>query len=437
MICPLMTRAAIVLAGMCWCAANCAAAGVNYEDPPISYSTTDANNVVTSLQARLTAGDARLVHEPQFGYLRSLLKEFDLHESSQVLPFAKVSLQKPHISPETPRAIYFNDDVHLGYVQEGLIELAVVDPALGVVFYTLSQQPDEPVVLQRGNNSCLSCHGGLRTQGVPGLQVRSVFTDSVGQPVIAAGSFTTTTRSQLEQRWGGWYVTGTHGQPRHLGNFVLADPKRPKEFDNAAGQNCTDLSPHFDTTRYLTPHSDIVALMVLEHQSDVINTLTRAQFEVRRAEAGLGASGTDAPTQDLRSVIDASAESVVNALLFSEEASLISPIQGTSTFVHDFRKRGPFDASGRTLRDFDLRTRLFKYPVSYLVYSTAFRCLPDKLRLAVYDRLRSALAADSDHPAVARLTADERQVVVGILSETLADWPQADRPDISTGTSQP
>ena len=203
-----------------------------------------------------------------------------------MLTFAKTSLQSSHIGPSTPRTIYFNDEMHVGFVtssdlSQTLLELAVADRNLGMTFYTLAQSADSPPKFARQTNRCLNCHGDTRTRGVPGLLVRSVFPDPEGRPVVAAGSFRTDHASPLKQRWGGWYVTGTHGAQAHLGNFVLPNAKKPKSIDNAPGQNVINLTNRIDVNKYQTGHSDIVALMVLEHQIDALNYITRLRFEAR------------------------------------------------------------------------------------------------------------------------------------------------------------
>src|SRR5690242_13995756 len=80
--------------------------------PPIEYATAPADNAVTRLQAKLAGGKAKLTLTDDHGYLKSVLAALDVPESSQVLVFSKTSLQRERISPKTPRAIYFNDDVY-------------------------------------------------------------------------------------------------------------------------------------------------------------------------------------------------------------------------------------------------------------------------------------------------------------------------------------
>lgn len=404
-------------------------AGVNYEEPPISYSTTQETNSITHLQSRLNAGETKLEFEKPHGYLRSVLRELSIPLSSQVLVFSKTSLQADKISPQKPRAIYFNDEVHIGYVQEGILEIAAADSRLGMVFYTLEQTVDSAPAFQRQNNRCLNCHGAARTRNIPGLLVRSVFPDSKGQPVIAAGSSLSTHVSPLEKRWGGWYVTGRHGNQQHLGNFHLPSAKKPSSIENVAGQNVINLASKIDPSEYLTPHSDIVALMVLENQTDGYNVMTQSRFETLYALHLLAQSGkpeTPEYQQALRDAvhkIDSAAESVVSFLLFHKETPLISEIVGTSGFTNDFVKQGEQIVSKPTLREFDLKTRMFKYPCNYLIASKFFRELPKELRTAIYHRLIVALAPDSNYFAVQRLDYEERKLLLSILAGLVPDWP--------------
>src|SRR4051812_46722965 len=189
------------------------ASGQEIERDPINYSAATPRNAVTQLQERLATGKAKLDFEPVHGYLRSLLRALDVPESSQVLVFSKTSLQRERISPRTPRAIYFNDDVMVGFCLRGrVIEIAAADDAIGTTFYTLGQSSDEGPALERQTESCLLCHGSSANQGIPGHLVRSLRVDRQGIPLLSGGSFRTDHESPLSERWGGWYVTGTSGR---------------------------------------------------------------------------------------------------------------------------------------------------------------------------------------------------------------------------------
>ena len=397
---------------------------VNYEEAPISYSLAVPENVISKLQTKLDAGEQTLQFEDARGYLKSLLDNLEISPSSQVLSFSRTSLQDDKISPKTPRAIYFNDEVHLGFVQGGLIEIAARDSKLGMVFYTLKQEETETPVFKRQTNSCLTCHGAARTKNVPGLLVRSVYPDPGGHPVVAAGSFLSTHKSPLNQRWGGWYVTGTHGDQAHIGNFTLTTAKKPRVVDNSTGHNITDLRDRFDGTPYLTPHSDIVALMVLEHQTDTFNVLTHASFEVRHAlslreqSAQGDAAATEAIEKSYGQRLQKATEQAVKSLLFSEETKLTAPIVGTSTFAQDFAAKGTKDSQGRSLREFDLKTRMFRYPCSYLIQTPAFDELPQELKSAVGQRIKFILNAEVPEKGFEHLTAEDRTTLLAILAET-------------------
>ncbi len=145
------------------------------------------------------------------------------------------------ISPRVPRALYFNDKVFVGWVKGGdVVELASVDPRQGVIFYTLGQeQVATPRVVRR--DECLQCHASGGLLGVPDVVVRSVYPDRTGMPLFQAGTFITDHRSPLKQRWGGYYVSGTHGSQTHMGNVVYEDSETSRA-GNGTGLNLTDLS---------------------------------------------------------------------------------------------------------------------------------------------------------------------------------------------------
>ena len=302
------------------------------------------------------------------GYLSALLRELKVSETSQILVFSKTSFQRERISPKTPRAIYFSDDVYLGWCQHGeVMEIAAVDPQQGATFYTVDQHESDRPRFARQIDSCLQCHASSLTDNIPGLIVRSVYPDAAGFPILSTNTYRTTFRSPLHERWGGWYVTGTHGRQRHMGNMTVANPKEPNQFDAEPGANRRDLNDLVDLTPYRTGSSDIVALLVLEHQTAVQNQITSANYQTRLAlrdqEVLDQMDGKPAAERSpgIQHRIDSAAESLVQCLLFVDEAPLTDPVQGTSGFAKLFEAIGPRDKKGRSLRDFDLHRRMFKY----------------------------------------------------------------------------
>ncbi|MBI5084502.1 MAG: hypothetical protein HZB13_07890 [Acidobacteria bacterium] len=390
----------------------------------LRYADPLKDDPITRLQARIDSGETRLEWDAKFGYLPSLLKALAVPVSSQALVFSKTSFQLSRISPSAPRAIYFNDSVYLGYVHGGeVMELSAVDPERGGMFFTILQKKTAKPRLERGD-ACLQCHVSPNTTGIPGHLVRSVYADPEGYPLMTTGSFVTDHRSPFAERWGGWFVTGTHGRMRHMGNVQVADRDNPEKFDRETGANLLSLDKRFDVSRYLTPHSDIVALMVLEHQTKLHNLFTRAGFEVRsalilQAEMNKALGKPEAEMSDsTRRRIENSAEILVRYLLFADEFKLDSPVKGTSSFTSDFPALGPKDAKGRSLRDFDLQTRLFRYPCSYLIYSEAFAALPAPLKQRVWARINDVLSGKDQSAAFAALSAADRRNIREVLDAT-------------------
>jgi len=408
----------------------------DFDRPPIAYAHTAPNNPVSRLQDRLSSGDVQLSYEEPWGYLRSILAALDVPQSSQMLVFSKTSLQRHRINPRTPRAIYFNDDLYIGYCCNGeLLEFSVADPQLGTVFYTVKQQDNVPAKFNRQNDNCLVCHAGGQTRGVPGHLFRSMYVNTSGQPMLASGSFRVDHTSPIENRWGGWYVTGKHGTQTHLGNLTFRNREDVDGARDTAGLNLTDLGDRFNTDAYLTSHSDLVALMVLGHQAGGHNVLTKALYQTRTAlhrEAALNRELNEPEGHrwdSTNTILNSSVDSLVNYFLFCEEAKPNAPLEGSTDFAKDFAARGPRDRTGRSLRDFDLQTRLFKHPCSYLIYTESFDALPDELRQRFWTKLKAILNEDDATPQFAHLTPADRQAIREILCDTKPEAAKFLAPD--------
>jgi hypothetical protein len=403
---------------------------VDIEAPPINYSETKADNAVTRVIDQIKSGGLSLDYDQDFGYLPALLQAMDVPVSSQGLVFSKTSMQIQFISPQTPRAVYFNDDIYIGWVKgSNLMEISTADPKLGAAFYLVEMNPEKAIFKQAYYN-CLTCHTSTLTQGVPGHTVRSVVPQPNGYIVASKKSYVSDHCSPLEERWGGWYVTGRHGEMRHMGNAVL----RGEHFTDEDTRNWLTLNKVLETTRWLSSRSDIVALMVLEHQTQMHNTFTRANFEVRRrlyeidqafpeTEAANSKTVGIEEKRDFDFAVDDLAEQVVDYMLFVDETKIDSKIKGSSKFVREFVARGPSDSQGRTLREFDLRSRIFRYPCSYLIYSTAFDALETPLQNKIYRRLWRILTQKDVSTKYNHLDTETRQAILSILRETKTDLP--------------
>ncbi|MBI2479517.1 MAG: hypothetical protein HYV60_13045 [Planctomycetia bacterium] len=401
------------------------AAQIEFESEPVNYNTAPTNDPVVKLQRLLDAGELTLKHDEHYGYLPSVLDALNVPKSSQMLVFSQTSFQLRRIAPSHPRAVYFTDDTYVGWVQDGdVLEMSTVDPRQGAIFYTLDQSDTSKPRFIRDRGQCITCHASSRTQGVPGHLVRSVFPDDNGRPLLGSGTYVTDHRSAFEQRWGGWYVSGTHGTMRHMGNAIARDRHNPEDLDREATANVTDLSKLVNVKPYLSPHSDLVALMVLEHQSQMHNYITFANYEARSSlhYDGVMNKALDRPddyqSDTTKRRLDKACEKLVQYMLFADEFQLTSPVQGMSEFAAEFAGRGIRDGEGRSLREFDLQRRLFKYPCSYLIYSDAFMELPTSIKQRVYGRLREVLAAVDQSPEFAHLSSEDRQAIYDILNAT-------------------
>jgi hypothetical protein len=381
----------------------------------IEYTKRPTTDPITLLNAKLKSGSVKLKFEDDgMGYLQSILKALDVPVESQVMVFSKTSFQAPRIAPRTPRALYFNDDVTVGFVQTGdVLEFTATDPKQGVIFYSLDQEEVARPRLER-RDTCLQCHQSPGTLGVPGLVIRSVVSEASGYPMFQAGTKTTDHRSPIEERWGGWYVTGKQ-TGRHMGNQVAVDRDKP--------ESLKEITARFDAGRYLTPNSDVVALMVLEHQTQMTNLITRVNFEVRHAlhhqqtmNQIFGDPDVTRSDSTKRRIREAAAE-LVDYLLFVEEAPLPDPIVGSSGFAEVFQKRGP-------LRGLDLKTRLFKVPCSYMIYSESFDGMGDAALDAVYRRLHDVLMGRDAEDRYKKLTLQDRRTILRTLQETKKGLPE-------------
>ena len=366
------------------------------DHPAIEYSTRPVNDPVAELNKKLADG-ATLEYEPAHGYLRAVLDALAIPVESQITVFAKSSFQQHMISPKNARAIYFNDSVAVGWVRGApILEIASVDPRQGTIFYALNQFKGAKPRLTR-RDDCLTCHESYDTLGVPGMLLRSVYPANNGYVIRELGSYNSDHRVAFAHRWGGWFVTGKTDALSHLGNAAFKGETEAESVDaNFQG--------------YLATGSDIVALMVFDHQMHMTNLLTRVGWETRFSlhEKTLTAEK-----------LSGIATEIADYMLFLDEARLSSPVRGTAGFQEKFAAQGPLDSKGRSLRQFDLERRMMRYPLSYMIYSPAFDALPEEAKGAIYQRLWRVLSGEE----ASRISADDRRAVVEILRDTKKDLP--------------
>lgn len=391
-----------------------------WEMEPIRYSETEATDRIAQLEADLSAGRTVLKGATDREKLLEVLKLLDVPVESQMLVFSQTSHQNAFIRPKNPRCLYFNEDSYVGFVPGGDIEVITHDPVLGVTFYLIDlSQKDPAKIVARDANACLACHGTRRTESVPGMLVRSVHPDENGHLILKLGMDHIDARSPIPIRWGGYYVTGNSSLP-HLGNRIFSESDERDGVTEPLQHHTLD--GVIDVSKYLRNTSDIVALMVLEHQCRMHNLLVSASMEYRRmhwfsrslepdSDPDLGRAGKAAVEH---------ASLIVDALLFKDEAPLgDGGIDGDIAFQEVFTARFPRSEDGGSLAEFHLGNRLFKNRCSYMIYSQAFKVLPPRVKEAVFTRLKEVLEQGSDFPEIGE---KERRRITEILRRTVEGY---------------
>lgn len=386
---------------------------------PIDYFSSKVDDAVAALGKRLAAGETGLASNDSHGYLESVLAELHVPIESQVLVYSKTARSPKLVSPDTPRAVYFNDEVSVAWIPEAReLELSAIDPVKGVNFYTLSQPLEsdskfdgvtESQVFTR-RDRCLACHAGRSSLEVPGLLLRAFQTDEHGNPQI--GFSRVTHEMDYQKRWGGWFVTDTPVGMIHRGNLTS---KKDNELDRETPgfrARLADLSGLPIAGVYPSDHSDIVAHMVLAHQAHGTNLLVRAGMEARLSR---------------RSDVE---ERLVRYLTFADEAPLLVDAEEAAMTIKEspyaqwFSRQGPRDTAGRSLRDFVLTDRLFKYRLSYLIQTRLFDSLPEGCRNRVLKRLWKGLTGRKPNEKFEHFHADERSGIIAIVRETVPNLPE-------------
>ena len=361
----------------------------------------------------LAAGRLPLDRSSERAFLKSLLRALDIPESSQLLVFSNTSLQLSLINPDNPRALYFSDDLYLGYVPGGKIEVATLDAELGAVFYIFDiPRSDSRVVVERARR-CMNCHANEDTLKVPGLSVKSV------APGPGGGSLDTFHPGQsghtqpLAERFGGWYVTGTGGFDGHWGN------RMGRLYQGELSATPLEPGTRFSFERYPVATSDLLAHLLHEHQVGGVNRLIRAQYRFRELRHRNGGSVPQALPPDLETEL----ADLLSYLLFAQEAPLpASGIPGNPALREGFaRNRKVVD--GHSLKDLDLRTRLLRFRCSYLVHTPFFEGLDADLRRRILRDLDHALSPEKRNAASRHLSDSEAAVIRTILRATVPGFP--------------
>lgn len=385
--------------------------------PPLHYSDATAVDAIAKLETSWRKEEKPLAATTELQRVHQVLSLLKVPTSSQILVFSKTSKQNELIWPSNPRAIYFSPNCYVGFVPGGVMEAIVQDPHLGPVFYLINTGDAQRAPrAERDTSDCLSCHATGRTENVPGMLVRSVYPDQSGNPLLSLGSTLVDHTTPIAQRWGGYYVTGTSRLP-HLGNHFY----REDQATTPVMENLTDLSKKIDTTKYPQPTSDIVALLVLEHQCKAHNLLNAASLNYKRAFYLAKALNPNAAPDEGSAgrIAELAAHQIAEWFLFKDEAELGEDgVSGSPLFEKEFFADIPKCADGSSLADFHLQSRLFKNRCSYMIYSDAFAQLPTTVKQCTLKKIEEILRATDAPKGFEYLKNSERQRILKILRET-------------------
>ena len=359
---------------------------------------------VAALNQALARHELALTRDPRTGYLASVLDALGVPAESQLLVFSKTGVQRAYTGPHNPRAIYFDQSTAVGYAPGApLIEVAVHDPQQGVVFYTIDQAAPAPIFTRR--TSCLTCHVSSSTLGVPGMIARSNTVGEDGAVMGQAGTHDVDHQTPHPDRWGGWFVTSEDAAPpyqqmAHRGNITFSGK------GNTSNQVFVDwLNSAPETRGYLSASSDIVGLLLFDHQVHAINLLTKLTFDARASSHN----------------VDRLAAELADYFLFTGEAPPLAPLTPRPGFAATLESKIPKDRRGRSFGQLNMDTRLLQFPCSYMIYTDAFDALPAPVKKTVYRRMIDVLSTAGSRTT--RAQPDDRRAILEILKDTKPGFP--------------
>jgi hypothetical protein len=415
--------ACLILSTACW--------GANqyndFEDPPFDYHTRAKRDAFTLLRQQVDAGQLQLPGGSPAKFFTGLLHALKIPAESQMLVFSKTSFQRRVISADNCRAVYFNDDTYLTYIPDGRIEVASTDPELGSVFAIFDPTGGPGLPKIESPRQCLGCHAGSFTNFLPGPMLRSVVADQQGRVVRDLPENNSGHSMKYGERWGAWVVQGAPPDFPHLGN-ILARRDQPDVQDFFTSER---ISTFCKEKELPAQGSDVVALLVLDHQIAAHNRIMSAGYQWRHAVDRMQASQRERnqPVTDVLSgeALEQAREwtlDLLHYLTFGDEQPLPTAIQfASSPFANAFAQNAKKAPTGHSLREFDLSKRLFKHRLSYMVECNLLPAWPKAYRDLFWNELKNGLSGSSPPEALKHLTAEEKPALLALIRATQANLP--------------
>ncbi|MBK8093449.1 MAG: hypothetical protein IPK32_16080 [Verrucomicrobiaceae bacterium] len=326
--------------------------------------------------------------------------------------FSGSASQGTKVNPKNPRAIYFNDEVYIGVVPGGLLEMIGVDAKIGGVLYTFQGVGTGRAPTTTGGAECARCHSRPQSGYAQGFFVRSVIPNDSGMMVGAELLGFEGHERPLGRRFGGWFVTSAH--PDIFGRSGLVAETDAANSRRIMGYRSIQPGQLYDPKMHLGETSDILVHLLHEHQIGFHNHVARVLMSAE--DDGLENGQRVMPTHQ-RDVDD-----LVEYMLFRREAALPeNGIVGNPQFIADFSRNRHAAKSGAALKDLELTTRLLKHRCSYMIYTRPWAEMPPKVKSEVYAKLHAALFGND--VSGRHLPREEKRQIIQILRDTLPDLP--------------
>ncbi|MBT3668082.1 MAG: hypothetical protein HN548_11450 [Opitutae bacterium] len=390
---------------------------INFRDPVHSYQNKPPQDPFSKFFKNLENGNITLNFNSEKEYLLSLFKELEISPYSQLLVYSTTSLQLSRISPSNPRAIYFGDDIYLGYVPGGQIEIIGIDPELGAIPYifNIPRKNDlkHPSIYR--SKRCMNCHASQETKGAPGLLLSSVIPGPGGGSIDAFRRGEFGHAVSYEKRFGGWHITGmnpfTNSWANHTG--IMQDGEI-KKINNPPGK-------YFSWDKYPIGQSDALPHLVLEHQVGFTNLCISISYKFREIKS----LDEQPKSEEYKEIIENETNSLLFYVLFKNEAKLPrNKMRIDSPFAKDFKNSVKPTNQAMLLREFDLEDRIFQLRCSYMIFSNSFEGLPVQIKNQFLKKLRYILSCERKNlpKEYSYLDCEERHKINSILLDSLSGY---------------
>ena len=352
-----------------------------FHESPHDYWNAKRKDPFTKIIPLLHNGQIKLDHSSELNFLKSLLKELNIPESSQLQLFSTTSLQLGLINPSNPRSLYFNESIYIGYIPGGKIEVISIDPEHGAVFYIFKVPSKKQPLTITPTKRCMNCHADRELSGIPGLIIKSVL------PGVNGGSLDSYRTGQpghdvpYKDRFGGWYITDLLDPADHsnvLGFYKNGTIEKKNVL--ALQKKSTHLFPN--------SNSEVLTHLIFDHQAGFVNRAIKSNYLLRLTQ--LPDNLDEHQLNFKKSISD-----LVKYSLFDKEPNLSLKINQNSHFKTDFLITPHKLKTGESLRELDLKTRLFKYRCSFMLFSDFFKNNPPEIKKVVYKEIKQNLLSET------------------------------------------